>query len=259
VSGSRLAAGLLTALALGTVAAAAAAAAGLGTGAAPALAAEVSPETSATISPALLPARAGQPALLRLRLEFSGGNGGLPAQVSREVLRLPAGLRFVDHGVRACSKARLLAHGAGGCPASERIGTGHAQTEAHLGAANTGEQTNISAFLGPSTNGIPSIELLSQGETPLEEHVVLDGSWAPDQAPYGERLSIAVPPIPTVPLEPNASTLSLSVTIGAKRHGKVAVGVVVPHNCPAEGLPFAAEFSYENGTSSHTTARVRCH
>jgi hypothetical protein len=259
MSGSRLAAGLLTALALGT--APAARGMGLGAlGAAPALAAEqVSRETSATFSPSLLPAKAGQGASLKLRIEFSGGNFGVPAQVSRVVLHLPAGLRFVDHGVRACPKARLIAHGARGCPASERVGTGHALTEAHLGAANNEEQTNISAFLGPSTGGIPSIELVSQGETPLEERVVLNGIWAPDQAPYGESLSIAVPPIPTVPLEPNASTISMSVTIGVKRHGKVVVGLILPHKCPAEGLPFGAEFSYENGTSSHTTARVRCH
>jgi hypothetical protein len=219
----------------------------------------VSSETSATISPALIPAKAGQVASLRLGINFSGGNSGLPAQVSREVLRLPAGLRLVNHGVRVCPKARLLAHGARGCPASERIGTGHSLTEAHLGAANNEEQTNISAFLGPSTGGVPSIELLSQGETPLEEHALLDGVWTPDQAPYGERLSIAVPPIPTLPLEPNASTISISITLGVKRHGKVAVGFILPRKCPAEGLPFAAEFSYENGTSSHTTARVRCH
>jgi hypothetical protein len=227
--------------------------------AAPAPAEEVSAETSATISPALVPAKAGGAATFRLSINFSGGSFGVPAQVSREVLHLPAGLRFVDHGVGICSRARLVARGANGCPKADRVGRGHALMVVHAGAANISEEASILAFLGPSQNGIPSIEVMGQGETPLEERVVLSGTFAPDQAPFGESLTLPVPPIPTVPLEPNASTLSTTITIGVKRHGKVAVGVILPRKCPAGGLPFAAEFSYENGTTSHTTARVRCH
>jgi hypothetical protein len=229
--------------------------------AAPALAEEVtvSPETSATISPALMPAKAGAAATFRLTINFSGGNFGVPAQVSRVVLHMPAGLRLVEHGVGVCSRARLVARGAQGCPKADRVGAGHALMVVHAGAANITEEANILTFLGPSHNGIPSIEVMGQGETPLEERVVLSGTFAPDQAPFGESLTLPVPPIPTVPLEPNASTISTTMTVGVRRHGKVAVGVILPRKCPAGGLPFAADFSYENGTTSHTTARVGCH
>jgi len=221
--------------------------------------AEVSPETSATIAPALEPAKAGGAATFRLHIEFSGGSFGVPAQVSREVLHLPARLRFIDQGVGICSRARLVARGARGCPKRDRVGAGHALMEVHAGASNITEEANLLAFLGPSHNGVPTIEVMGQGETPLEERVVLSGTFAPDQAPFGEALTLPIPPIPTVPLEPNASTISATIAIGVRRHGKVEVGVVLPRRCPAGGLPFAAEFSYENGTTSHTTARVGCH
>lgn len=241
----RLTAGLLTALTLS---------------AAPALARaeETGPATKTTIAPALSPAKAGAVATFKFAIKFAGGEFGVPPQVTRVALHMPVGLNFVLRGLKTCSKARLLAHGVKGCPAASRIGRGHALVEVHAGASNVPEEAEVFAFAGPPHHGIPSIELLGQGETPLEERVVISGIWQPDSGKFGEQLVFSVPPIPTVPLEPTASTISLSVKIGVKRHGRTAVGVVLPRHCPSGRLPFAADFSFEGGTSTHSTAAVRC-
>jgi hypothetical protein len=90
--------------------------------------------------------------------------------------------------------------------------------------------------------------------------VVLTASVTPDQAPYGEDLVLTIPPIPTVPLEPNASIVSMSLTVGASKppHPAQANTVVVPPSCPSSGFPFAAEFTYANGYSGSTLADATC-
>lgn len=242
----RLTAGLLTALTLS---------------AAPALAQAEEPAvpaTKATIAPALSPAKPGAIASFKFAIKFAGGEFGVPPQVTRVVVHMPAGLRFALRGLKSCSKARLLAHGVKGCPAASRIGRGHALVEVHAGASNVPEEAEVWAFAGPPHHGIPSILLLGQGETPLEESVVISGTWQPDSGQFGERLVFSIPPIPTVPLEPTASTISLSVKIGVKRRGRTTVGVVLPRHCPSGRLPFAADFSFADGTSTRSTATVRC-
>lgn len=226
--------------------------------AAPASAPAEEPPTTSTISPALLPARPGASAGFKITVKFAGGEFGMPSQVTHVTLHMAAGLRYQVHGLKVCPGARLKAHGLRGCPADTRIGAGHALMGAHLGASNITEEAQIWAFLGPVRNGLPSIELLGQGETPLEESVVLTGVWQRDQAPYGARIDFSVPPIPTVPLEPSASTISFSLEVGGARHAHGRAAVILPRKCPAGGLPFAADFSYANGTSSRSTARVPC-
>lgn len=226
--------------------------------AAPTTAAAEEPPTTGTFAPALLPATPGAHAGFKITVKFAGGEFGMPSQVTHVALHMPAGLRYQVRGLKICPAARLKAHGLGGCPADTRIGAGHALMGAHLGASNITEEAQIWAFLGPAHNGLPSIELLGQGETPLEESVVLTGVWQRDQAPYGARIDFSVPPIPTVPLEPSASTISFSLEVGGARHAHGRAAVILPRKCPAGGLPFAADFSYANGTSSRSTARVPC-
>jgi len=66
-------------------------------------------------------------------------------------------------------------------------------------------------------------------------------------------------PIPTVALEPDASILSWSLTIGrpgaARGH---APAVSVPRRCPAGGFPFAADFAFADHTSARALARIPC-
>ncbi len=216
--------------------------------------------TTATIQPSFSPDRLGAKAAFTFAVHFAGGQFGVPSPVRGAVVRFPPGLTLDIPKLRSCSKAQLLAHGAGGCPARSQIGSGHALADVHAGATVEREEAAVSAFVGPPRGNNPTIEILGQGYSPLDERVVITATVLPDNPPYGEKLVMSIPAIPTIPLEPYASTVSFSLTIGGKaankRHNPNTV--LLPSHCPAGGFPFAAEFTYAGGSTSDSTATVPC-
>jgi hypothetical protein len=147
-----------------------------------------------------------------------------------------------------------------GCPVRSRLGSGYALVEVRAGSQITTENVTLHAFLGPPDNLQPTFEILAQGYTPLEERVVFTGRVLIDSAPYGERLVMSIPPVPTLPFEPDASIVSFSLTVGAskRRRNRDQNAVLVPSRCPAGGFPFAAQFTYADGSSGSALATVPC-
>jgi hypothetical protein len=214
-----------------------------------------------TITPSLSPDRTGAKASLTLAIRFAAGKATAPPPVRRSILRLPAGMSLHIPKLRSCSTAHLRAHGAKGCPPPSEIGTGHALMTVHAGSQNITEDVALRAFLGPlGSDSQPTFEVLAQGHTPLERRVVLTGAVLSTHAPFGEELVLSIPPIPTLPFEPDASILTFSLTIGAGgRHGAHAANtVIVPADCPVGGFPFAAEFTYADGSADSGLSTVPC-
>ena len=215
--------------------------------------------TAAIIEPSLSPDRLGARAALTLTIHYTGGEFGVPAPVRRSVLRLPAGMTLNVPSLRSCTAARLRTRGPGGCPARSRLGSGHALAETHMGSQITSEEASLSAFLGPPDNLQPTFEVLAQGYTPLDENLVFGGSVLSDRPPYGERLVMSIPPVPTLPLEPDASIVTFSLTVGANaRRGADQSTILVPSRCPAGGFPFDAQFTYADGSDGEALARIPC-
>ncbi len=225
-----------------------------------ALAAGARAETSATITPSLLPDKLGAKGALLLAVHNAGGEAGVPSPVRRAVLRLPAGLGIDIPELRSCAIARLRARGPSGCPAPSEIGRGEALVEVHAGSQLITENISLWLFLGPLRNFEPTFEILGQGYTPFDERVVFTGTVLTDHAPYGEDLVMSIPPIPTLPLEPEASIVNMSLTIGADkpRHPRDTDTVIVPRSCPEGGFPFATEFTYLDGATATARATVPC-
>jgi hypothetical protein len=215
--------------------------------------------TSATIAPSLSPDRLGARAALTLTIHYAGGEFGVPSAVRHSVLRFPAGMSLDIPSLRACAAARLRTDGPSGCPAGSEIGSGHALAETHAGSQITSEEVELHAFLGPPENLQPTFEIFAQGYTPLDEDVVFTGKVASANAPYGEELEMSIPPVPSLPLEPDASIVTFSLTVGGGRgRGRDRSTVSVPRSCPAGGFPFAAEFTYADGSLGSVLARVPC-
>jgi hypothetical protein len=214
--------------------------------------------TSVTVAPVLSPNRLHAKGALTLAFRYSGGELGVPSPVRKALLKLPAGLGLDIPALRSCSAARLRARGAGGCPPQSRIGSGHALVEARAGSQLITEHVNLWIFLGPLRNFQPTFEVLGEGDTPLQKRIVLSGTVAPDHAPYGEDLVMNIPPIPTLRLEPDASIAELTLTVGTRARRAGANTVVVPGSCPVSGFPFAAEFTYANGSSGGASATALC-
>jgi hypothetical protein len=183
----------------------------------------------------------------------------VPEPVRRVVMHLPPGLTMHIPSLRDCTRARLQARGAAGCPRRSQIGAGHALNDVHVGSEVEAEEAAVWVFLGPPQNGDPTIEIVGQGYSPLDERIVMTGTLLPDNPPYGEELVMSIPPIPTIPLEPDASTVSLSLTLGGRRfQAHDPNTVVVPSHCPAGGFPFATDFTYAGGSTSTATATAPC-
>lgn len=215
--------------------------------------------TTAALHPSLRPDRLGASATFTLDLHFGGGEYDVPAPLSRSVLHLPVGLELSDDHIAPCSASRLRARGASGCSSRSLIGRGSALADAPIGAIVETEQASIWAFLGPLRGANPTIEILVEGVTPLERRVVVTGEVLPDSSPYGEKLVMMVPAIPTIPLEPDASVVNFSLTVGAARRGGHASAMVrVPRHCPAGGFPFLDQLSFADGSGAEASARVRC-
>jgi hypothetical protein len=227
----------------------------------PAVSTSPAAPTSATIAPVLSSQRPRAHAALTVAIHYAGGEAGVPAPVRRSVVRFPAGLTLDIPHLRSCSPARLLARGPAGCPAQSALGRGEALTVAREGAVLVREHVVLWAFLGEPHDGFATVEILGEGYTPLQRRTVVTGSMSAASAPYGEELTIPFPPIPTVPGGGDASLVSFSLTIGphALHHsGTGANSVVVPASCPSGGLPFAAEFSYADGSTGSAAATVPC-
>jgi hypothetical protein len=217
--------------------------------------------TLATISPSLSPDRLGAEGALQLNIHFAASSeSGVPSPVRRSVLRFPAGLGVEIPHLRSCSLQRLRILGPSACPKQSLLGHGHAIAEAQAGSQVVSEGIDLTLFVGPFHNLQPTFEILGQGYTPFDERVVLTGTVLPDNPPYGEDLVLSIPPIPTLPLEPAASIVSMSLTVGAsKPHHPITVNtVVVPPSCPKGGFPFAAEFTYADGSSGSALAGAPC-
>ena len=216
--------------------------------------------TSAVIAASLSPDRLAAKSTLTFTIRYADDEvGGVPSPVRRALLSFPAGLTLDIPQLSACSAPRLRARGSSGCSSQSQLGGGHALVVAPLGSQTITEAISLSIFLGVPQNLQPTVEVLGQGLTPFDQQVLLSGATLSGRAPYGEELAISIPPIPTLPLEPDASMASISLVIGhAHASARNANAVLIPARCPQGGFPFAGEFTYADGSVSTATATVPC-
>jgi len=152
--------------------------------------------------------------------------------------------------------------GTAGCPGRSLVGHGHAVMEVHAGSLAVPEEVTITAFRGPNRGNHPTLEVFGQGETPLDQSSISTGVLEPAGAQYSSKLTVSIPPIPTLVLEPNASVLSMSLTVGEAGRGPrahaAAGSILVPRSCPTGGFSFAARFTFADGSTASASAAVAC-
>jgi hypothetical protein len=216
-------------------------------------------QVSATIAASFHPDRLGALGALTVTIDLAADALGDAAPLRRLALRLPAGLGVEIPHLRSCAPDRLQLLGARGCPAGSRLGAGRALVQAQLGSQMLGESISLWVFLGPLRNLQPTFELLAQGYTPFDERVVLSGTVLPDNPPYGEDLVLSAPAISTLPLEPDASIVWMSLTIGSsRRSARESNTTIEPTRCPPGGFPFGAELTYAGEATQDFSTATPC-
>jgi hypothetical protein len=212
--------------------------------------------TDVSVFPLVVPYSLGAHAKATISLRFSGGTHGVPAPLRGLVLRLPAGLGVHLSGVATCPTASLRARGAAGCPGDSLIGHGRAMLEVHAGSQTLPESAAISVFRAPDRGGHRAFAIYGHGQTPRDETTISTAILLGDSPPYGSKLVVAVPPIPTLTFEPDASYTTLSLTIGGS--GRAPNPIVIPSHCPRGGFAFAASFSFAGGAHAGESGRLPC-
>jgi hypothetical protein len=225
---------------------------------------------SLKLSVSLKPERLGQGTTVGFDLEIVSPNL-VPPPLTEVNLRYPGdlGIALSGLGLATCSSLTLEAFGPEGCPAEARMGYGNVLAEIVIGRKILEERATLAVLRAPTQNGHISLLFYAAGETPVNAQIVFPGSLLAAEPPFGGRLHIDVPLVPSVPGAPDVAVAHIRATLGPQHltyyhhlgHKFVAYdpqGILLPNHCPRGGFPFAAELDFLDGTHTSAEASVPC-
>lgn len=226
----------------------------------------------ASLHASFSPDKLGGPTTLTFGFHLSTKEGEAPPPLSSINLLMPAGMNYTQTtlGLAICQPELLSEKGVSACPPDSRLGSGTAAVEVPFGTGDGHELPEIQALMGPPTEASNIVVLFyANGESPISTQLVFRGELLPASGIFSNSLDTAIPAISSVPGGPDVSIVSVETTIGPAHldytkevHGKIVhfhpVGISVPEHCPRGGFPFGAEFSFQDGSHTSTTATVPC-
>lgn len=225
----------------------------------------------ATLHASFTPDRLGAATTIGFSFHLSTSDGVAPPPLTSLDLRMPAGINYTTTtlGLALCKPATLLAHGASACPANSRLGYGNAYVEVPFGTGAGHELPEVEAFSAPSPKGNLVVLFYANGLEPISAQLAFTGEVLPDTGSFGSHLASTIPLVTSVPGGPDVSIVTVTATIGPRHltyykrvHGHRVPfrprGVSVPERCPAGGFPFAAAFSFQDGSSTTAKTTVPC-
>jgi len=172
------------------------------------------------------------------------------------------GLATSGLGLAPCQPAVLQALGPPACPANSLMGSGSARIELQIGPILVQEKVSLTLLAGPSSDGYLHLLLYASGAYPVEAIIVAGAVLLPG------RLSVTVPPIPSLPEAPYVSLAQLRLTLGGNLTYYETVkgqsvpyhpaGIGLPQKCPRGGFAFAARFAFLDGSHSRARTAVPC-
>jgi hypothetical protein len=225
----------------------------------------------ASLHASFSPDRLGAPTTITFGFDLSTTAGAAPPPLTGLDLQMPAGMDYTTTtlGLAICQPAELLQSGLAGCPANSRLGYGSALVEVPFGTGAGHEIPEVQALAGPSPKGNLVVLFYANGMSPVSAQLAFSGEVLPDTGRFGSQLETIVPPVQSVPGGPDVSILSVQTTIGPSHltyyrqsHGRRVAfhprGVSVPERCPVGGFPFAAQFTFQDGSSAAASTTVPC-
>jgi hypothetical protein len=223
---------------------------------------------SAILGASFTPYRLGGRTTIDLSFQIKATAGQIPSALTEIEVRYPQDLGFAlsGLGLAVCSAALLEAAGTSGCPANSIMGRGSALAELRFGDQLVTESASISIARAPDQEGHIALLLYASGPSPVNTQVLSPAQLLPASAPFGGRLNIQLPVIPSVPGAPGIAIVAMSITIGPQdltyyeqAEGSTLAytpkGILLPITCPHGGFPFAATFSFldHSHPQAHTT------
>jgi hypothetical protein len=225
----------------------------------------------ASLRASFSPDRLGVPTTIGFSFHLATAEGTAPPPLEGLELHMPTGLNYTTTtlGLATCAPSTLAASGIAGCPANSRLGYGSALVEVPFGAGVGHEVPEIQAVAGPSPNGNLVVLFYANGLFPVLAQLTFSGEVLPDTGRFGSQLDTDVPLVTSVAGGPDVSVVSVQTTIGPSHltyyrrvHGRLRPfrprGVSVPERCPRGGFPFAARFTFQDGTATTAQTTVPC-
>jgi hypothetical protein len=227
---------------------------------------------SVRLDATLTPERLGQETTIGFGFQVLAHGDRLPSPLTNVEMRYPAqlGIALSGLGFASCSQASLEAAGPQGCPPDSLMGYGTATAEIPIGPSLFSEIADVTIFRAPAQAGQIGLLFHVGAASPVSAELVFPGLLLSASPPFGGRIDISVPLVPSLPDGPNVAVMKLRMTVGpAKKifyyervHGKTLryhpKGVLLPNSCPAGGFPFAASFAFEDGSHAIATSNVPC-
>lgn len=237
----------------------------------PAAARAARPAQTARLTATLTPEQLGEGTTIGFNLRILTSGGELPPPVTEVDLRYPEDLGIATSGLglATCATALLETAGPQGCPSDSVMGIGSAVAEIPVGPEIISETAPVTIFRAPTENGQIAMVLYANGATPVDAQILLPSLLLPATAPFGGRVEIHVPLVPSLPDSPDVAVVRLTTTLGPlgityyeREHGRTVAyrprGLQLPDRCPRGGFPFAAKLDFVGGSSATARAIVPC-
>jgi hypothetical protein len=226
---------------------------------------------SAKLHATLTPDRLGQGTTIGFDLRIAAPAGRMPPSLTQVGVSYPSNLGITTSGLglATCSTHTLEALGPAGCPPDSRMGYGSALAEFPIGPEIVREAAQVTLLRGSTHDPHLALLVFVNAEAPIWAPLTLPALLLPAPAPFGGRIDIKVPLIPTFPGAPDVAVTQLRFTIGPqhltyyeRHHGRWEPyrpeGINLPDTCPRKGFPFAATLAFADGSHTAASTTVPC-
>jgi hypothetical protein len=213
--------------------------------------------------------------LQAIRLEINVGidddTGASPSPLTKAVIRFNEGGTFNGKLFPKCKFSELQTRGPSACPRGSKVGSGTATATARpvINLVNA----TVTVFNGEAKGGKPTVLLYNVPD--ISSPITVQGTVekkSPSACGDGGRcdytLTFDVPPIPTLPGQPNASVLTVRTKTsnvfvkkkkrvrGKRRTVKIPY-IAAPRKCTGKWVA-EGSFSFENGQTITTDTSTTC-
>lgn len=226
---------------------------------------------STTLQASLKPERLGQRTTIGFGFQITALAGQVPPPLTSVEVSYPVDLGFAlsELGLARCQAATLQADGPSGCPPNSLMGYGTALAEIPLGPQIISETAQVTIVRTVERSGRLALLIYAVGEAPVDTEIVFPGLMLPADPPFGGRLDMSVPLVPSLPDAPYVSVVEFHSTLGPLHlryheqiHGRTIQyeprGIPLPNRCPHGGFHFSAHFMFLDGSNSNAVTTVPC-
>jgi hypothetical protein len=217
------------------------------------------------------PEQLGHETTVGFAFQITASGNQVPSPLTGIEVSYPVELGFAlsELGLATCSRGALEASGPHGCPANSLMGYGTALAEIPIGPLILHETVQVDVFRTTNHDGHLALLIYANGETPVSAQIVFPAVVLPAPAPFGGRLDMRIPLVPSLPGAPDVAVVQFRSTLGSlhlryheRVHGRVIdyepKGIPLPNRCPREGFPFAAKFRFMDGSNAVAHTTVPC-